>query len=165
MCFCVSLHHLGFAISIIFAMLNQEKNWRDYHTSLSSSPVRCSHFTLEIQKKSFFNIIFFIYFRLFSLPRKKTNSNCCTAALAVYLLLFSASYFLHSPSTASGARYRTSVCVDMDIWRLAAAACCDVGWISAQKFSYQAWRYTASLQKIWKSHSIPISTKIRLMSV
>jgi len=31
----------------------------------------------------------FLYFRLFTLPQKKTNSNCCTAALAVYLLLFS----------------------------------------------------------------------------
>jgi len=47
------------------------------------------------------------------------------AALAVYLLLFSASYYLHSPSTVSGACYRMSAC--MDILRLAAAACCDMG--------------------------------------
>jgi len=33
---------------------------------------------------------------------------CCTAALAVYLLLFSASYYLYSPSTASGERYRST---------------------------------------------------------
>jgi len=33
----------------------------------------------------------------------KTSSNCCSSALAVYLLLFSASYYMHSPSTASGA--------------------------------------------------------------
>jgi len=46
---------------------------------------------LEIQKKSFFNIIIHIlYFRLFTLPQKK-NGSCCTAALAVYLLLCSAS--------------------------------------------------------------------------
>ena len=58
----------------------------------------------EIQKKSFFSTLLFIYtsnyLRYLS---KKTNSNCCTAALAVYLLLFSASYYMHSPSTASGA--------------------------------------------------------------
>ena len=80
----------------------------------------------EIQKKSFFNNI---HFRLFTLglSQKKTNSNCCTAAIAVKLLLFSASYYLHSPSTASGARYRMSACIDMDTMRLAAAACCDKG--------------------------------------
>ena len=42
------------------------------------------------------------------LPQKKTNSNCCTAAIAVYWLLFSTSYYLHSPITASWARYRRS---------------------------------------------------------
>ena len=54
-------------------------------------------------KKRHFSISLFIYFRLFTIPMKKTNSNCCTAALAVYLLLFSASCYLHSHSTASGA--------------------------------------------------------------
>ena len=53
-----------------------------------------------------------IYCRLFTLPQKKTNSNCCTAALVVYILLFSASYYLHSPSTASGACYRRWACID-----------------------------------------------------
>jgi len=66
------------------------------------------------------------------LAQKKTSSNCCSAAIAVYLLLFSASYYLHSPSTASGARYRRSACIDVDVLRLVAADCCDVGWISAQ---------------------------------
>ena len=61
------------------------------------------------------------------LAQKKTSSNCCTAALAVYLLLFSASYYLHSPSTASVARYSRSACIDMDMLRLAAVACCDIG--------------------------------------
>jgi len=62
---------------------------------------------VEIQKSNFSTLLF-TYFRLFTLPQKKTNSNCCSAALAVYLLLFSASYCLDSPSTASGARYRRS---------------------------------------------------------
>jgi len=46
---------------------------------------------MESPKKSIFNIISHI---LFTLPQKKTDSRCCTAALAVYLLLFSASYYL-----------------------------------------------------------------------
>ena len=61
------------------------------------------------------------------LSQKKTNSNCCTTALAVYLLLFNASYYLPSPSSASGARYRRSACIDMDMLWLAAVACCDMG--------------------------------------
>jgi len=48
-------------------------------------------------QKSHFSAILFIYLRLFTLPQKKINSNCCAAALAVHLLLFSASYYLHSP--------------------------------------------------------------------
>jgi len=75
----------------------------------------------EIQKKSFFNIIIHIF------QKKKTSSNCYSAASAVYLLLFGASYYLHSPSTASGARCRRSACIDMDMLRLAAAAFWDVG--------------------------------------
>jgi len=74
-----------------------------------------------------FLVLLFIYFRLFMLAQKKTSSNCCSAALAVYLLLFSASYYLHNPSTASGARYRRTACIDMDMFRLAAMACCNVG--------------------------------------
>jgi len=77
---------------------------------------------------SHFSTLLFIYFRLFTLPQNKTNSNyCCTAALAVYLLLFSASYYLHSPSTVSGAHYRRSACIDMAMLQLAAAACRDMG--------------------------------------
>ena len=55
----------------------------------------------EIQK-SHLSTLSFIYFKLFTFPQKKTNSNCCTADLAVYVMLFNASYYLHSPSTASG---------------------------------------------------------------
>jgi len=76
--------------------------------------------------KVIFSTLLFIYLH-YLVPENKTNSNCCTAALAVYLLLFSASYYLHSPSTASGARYRRSACTDTDVLRLAAAACCDMG--------------------------------------
>jgi len=99
----------------------------------------------EIQK-SHFSTILSIYFRLFTLPQKKTNSNCCTAALTVYLLLFSTSYYLHSPSsTASRARCRRSTCIDTGILRLAAAACCDMGWISAQRGVLCDWSVEACI--------------------
>jgi len=35
--------------------------------------------------------------------------------------------------TAPGAHYRKSACIDMDMLRLVAAACCDMGLISAQR--------------------------------
>ena len=78
----------------------------------------------KIQKSHFLALVF-IYLRLFTLSQKKTDSNGCTAALAVYLLLFNAFYYLNSPSTASGARYRRSTFIDMDMLRL--AACCIIG--------------------------------------
>ena len=65
---------------------------------------------------------------------------------AVYLLLFSVSYYLHSPSTASGARYRRSACIDMDVLRLAAAACCNMGWISAQRGVLCDWTVSKRLE-------------------
>jgi len=60
------------------------------------------------------------------LPQKKTNSSCCTTALAIHLLLFSASYYLHSSITASEACYRRSACIDTDMLSLVAATCCDM---------------------------------------
>jgi len=99
-----------------------------------TKPYRFVHLTCQMQslylgksKKSHFSTLLLLYIRLFTLPQKKTNSNCCTAAFAVYLLLFCASYYLHSLSTASGAHYRRSACIDTDMLRLAAAACCDMG--------------------------------------
>ena len=103
----------------------------------------------EIQK-SHVSTLLFIYFRLFTLALKKTNSNCCTAALAVYLLLFSASYYLHSPSTASGTRYRRSTCIDMDMLRLAAAACCDMDGISAQRGVLCDWSVSKKTGSMYK---------------
>jgi len=110
----------------IFGMLNPEKICHEHLTDLSTLPVTCSHFTLGNPKKSFSTFLF-MYFRLSTLTQKKTSSNCCSTALAVYLLLFSASYYLHNPSTASGARYRKIACNDMNVLRLVAAACCDMG--------------------------------------
>jgi len=86
------------------------KCWGLWHACICVCPCRCSHFNLGNQKKCHFSTLLFIYFRLFTLAQKKTNSNCCTAALAVYILLFSASCYLNSPSTVSRA-----------------AACCDMG--------------------------------------
>ena len=44
----------------------------------------------EIQKSHFFLIIIHILQIIYTNNQKKTNSNCYTASLAVYLLLFSA---------------------------------------------------------------------------
>jgi len=69
---------------------------------------------------SHFSTLLFMCFRLFTLSKKKTNSNCCTAALAVYLLLFSASYYLHSPSrpTTSGHATREAHVLIWTCWGL-----------------------------------------------
>jgi len=64
----------------------------------------------EIQKSHFFHHYYSYTSHYFRYLGSKTNSNCCTAALAIYLLLFNASYYLHSPSTASGADYRRIAC-------------------------------------------------------
>jgi len=85
----------------------------------------------------------FIYFRLFTLFQKKTNSNCCTAALAVYLLLFSASYYLHSCSTASVARYWRARVLICTCWGFGG---CDVGWISAQRGVLCDWSVSKRLE-------------------
>ena len=66
------------------------------HTLLLIQAYLCSYLTLG-NPKSYFLTLLSIYLRLFPFAQKKTSSNCCSAALAVYLLLFSASYFLHSP--------------------------------------------------------------------
>ena len=124
---------------MIFGMLKPEKIWHEHFTDLSTSPVRCSHVALCLRKfKSHLSTLLFIYFRLFTLPWKKTNGNCCTAALAVYLLVFSASCYLHSISTVSGACYRRSTCIDMDMFSLAAVACRIMGWISVYSVVYYA---------------------------
>jgi len=47
--------------------------------------------------------------------------------------LFIERSYVHCPSTASGTRYRRSACIDMNVLRLAAAACFDVCCISAQR--------------------------------
>jgi len=57
-------------------------------------------FPSESPKKSFVNIIIHIL-QIIYVTSEETNSNCFTAASAVYLLLFSVSYYLHSPSKAA----------------------------------------------------------------
>ena len=57
---------------MIFGMLNPEKIWHKNLRSLSTSPARCSYFTLGNQKV-IFNSIIHSYFWLLS--QKKTNCN------------------------------------------------------------------------------------------
>jgi len=120
--------------------VNPEKNWHQHLTHLFTSPVKCSHFTLG-NPKSFINSIIHTYFRLFTLSWKKRNSNCCTSALAVYLLFFSASYYLQSPITTSGVRYRS---------RILSTPVCDTGtiwttWGSRHGLNFSRWCTTRLL--------------------
>jgi len=110
-------------------MLNPEKILHE--STLQTRPPHLSDVATlpwKIQK-SHFSTLLFIYFKLFTLPPEENNSSCCSAALAAYLLLFSASYYLYSrrPTTTSGARYRRSACIDVDVLRFAAVACCNTG--------------------------------------
>ena len=45
---------------MIFGLLNPEKISYENLTDLSTSPVRCSHFTLEYPKKSFSTVLFIL---------------------------------------------------------------------------------------------------------
>jgi len=127
-----------------------EKIWHKLLTDLSTSPVRCSHLIPWELKKIIFQHYYSYTSELFMIAQKKTNSNCRTAALAVYLLLFSTYYYLNSPSTASKAHYRRSACIDMDTLRLAAAACCDKGCISAQRGVLCNWSVTKKTGSMYK---------------
>jgi len=72
-------------------------------TDLSTSPVRCSHFTLGNLKKSFFNIIIHYYSLLFILFNTSDYLNLRRKQIATVLQLysclfsFSASYYLYRP--------------------------------------------------------------------
>ena len=78
----------------------------------------------EIQKSHFSTLLLFIHISDYLHYHRRKQ----IAAVVLHLhLLFSASYYLHSPSTASGACYSRSTCIDTDMLKLSAAACCDMG--------------------------------------
>ena len=56
-------------------MLNPEKIWHEHLTDLSTSPVRCSHFTLGNPKESFFNICVHTHTH----AHTHTHTTCLTA--------------------------------------------------------------------------------------
>jgi len=60
---------------MIFGMLNLEIIRHENLRGLSTSPVRCSYFTLGSPKKVIFNCIIHTYFWLLILSQKKTNCN------------------------------------------------------------------------------------------
>ena len=91
-----------------FSTSNPEKIWHERRTLLSTSSVRCSHFTLGNPKKSF-SAVSFVHTLDYLRYLGKYRLQLLYCSLAVYLLLFS--YHLHSPITASGARYRRSACI------------------------------------------------------
>jgi len=53
-------------------MLNPEKIWHEYLTDLSTSPIRCSHFTLG-NSQSFFNIIIHTLYIIFVINIKNCS--------------------------------------------------------------------------------------------
>jgi len=60
---------------MIFGVLNPEKIWHQNLTGLSTSPVRCSYFTLENPKKSFLTVLFIHTSDYLCYLKKKTNCN------------------------------------------------------------------------------------------
>ena len=98
-------------------MLNPEKIWHE--TLQICLPHLSDVATLPWEiPKSHFSTLLFIYFRLFTLAQKKTSSNCCSAALAVYLLLFSASYYLRLGHATGGAHVLIWTCWGLWQWLL-----------------------------------------------
>ena len=80
--------------------------------------------------KSHFLTLLFIYFRFrYVISEEKI----ATVVLQLSLFTYCRLVLPIIPSTASGANCRRSVCIDIDMLRLAAAACCDMGGISAQR--------------------------------
>ena len=85
--------------------------------------------TLPRKSKSFSTVIFIHTFDYLRYLKIKQNFNCCTAALAVYLLLFSASYYLLALSPCLG-HTEGGPCVwssSQRYGRVEAVACCDTG--------------------------------------
>ena len=71
------------------------KNGHQQLIHLPTLPAYCNHFTLGNPKKSFFNSVIHTDFTLLHyLRRNKLQLLYCS--LSVYLLLFTASYYLHS---------------------------------------------------------------------
>jgi len=85
----------------------------------------------EIQK-SHFSTLFFIYFRLFTLPQKKTNSNCCLQ-LQLFTYCWLVLPIIRIALVLRLGHATREACTDTEMLRLAAAACCDMGWILAQR--------------------------------
>jgi len=85
----------------------------------------------EIQK-SHFSTLFFIYFRLFTLPQKKTNSNCCLQ-LQLFTYCWLVLPIVRIALVLRLGHATREACTDTEMLRLAAAACCDMGWILAQR--------------------------------
>ena len=83
---------------MIFGVLNPEKKL----TSIACTPlpVYCSHFTLGNPKKTFFNSIIHTDFGLLRYLRRN-ELQLLYCSLSVYLLLFTASYYLRSPILSS----------------------------------------------------------------
>jgi len=78
-------------------MLNPKKIWHQQLVHLATIPVYCSHFTLGNAKSHFSTVLLFIHTSdyLHYLRRNKLHLLYCS--LSVYLMLFTASYYLCCP--------------------------------------------------------------------
>ena len=134
-----------------FGVLCPEKIWHEHLTPLSTSPVRCSCFTFGNPKSQFSTVLFIL--QIICVISKQNKLQLLYYSLAVYWLLFSASHYLHSPITASGARYRRSACIE---YQSAIRTSCGSGLLQHGLNFSTAW-YAMRLisdEKYWKNVSM-----------
>jgi len=81
---------------MIFGVLNPEKIWHQQLVHLPTLPIYCSHFTLWNPEKSFLALLF-IHTSDYLRCLRINKLQLLYCSLSVYLLLFTASYYLCSP--------------------------------------------------------------------
>jgi len=88
---------------------------------------------LRLQRLGRYTVLLQIIYMYVISEENKLQLLYCS--LAVYLLLYSALYYLHSPITASGARYRRSACIAYK----SAIRSCGRGWLRYGLNFSSAW--------------------------
>ena len=81
---------------MIFGVWNHKKIWHQQLIHLLTLPVYCNHFTLGNQKRHFSTVLF-IQTSDYYVISEKNKLQLLYCSLSVYLLLFTASCYLHSP--------------------------------------------------------------------
>jgi len=81
---------------MIITCAKSSENLTSIAYAFAPLPLYCNHLTLGNAKKSFFNSIIYTDFRLLRYLRSN-KLQLLYCSLSVYLLLFTSSYYLHSP--------------------------------------------------------------------